>query len=191
MTASVILTGVMEDIGGKFSQDTLDALLLWADSEGTPDSWNNPLATTEGGYGGTDVNSAGVKSYPTENDGIAATYATLTGGGYSAVVKAIRTNASWSDIWSAVNASPWCSGCQGGLYPVALYDAIKAGGHIPEPSPGGGGGGGGGGGAPNEPPAGVDTGVLAAWSNLHQQAGPYANGLLDSLNTIIHSSPAR
>jgi len=190
VTASSILTGVMEDIGGPYNANTLDALLLWAESEGTPDSWNNPLATTLDCCGGTDVNSDGVKSYPTVNDGTSATWQTLQGSAYSAVVKAIRDNASWSDIWSAINASPWCSGCQNGLYPVALYDAIKAGGHIPAPAPGGGGGGGTPG-APAEPPAGVDPGVLAAWQNLHEQAGPYANSLLESLNSLTHSDPAR
>ena len=181
MSDSSLLTGVMEDIGGPFSQHTLDALLYWADSEGVPESWNNPLATTYSGYGGADVNSAGVKSYPTEQDGIDATYATLQGGGYSAVVKAIRGNASWSDIWSAVNASPWCGGCQGGKYPVALYDAIQSGGGTPPVSAGGGAPSGG---APSETPASVDPGVLAGWSNLHYQAGPVINEMLDTLNNL-------
>ena len=188
MSASSILAGVMEDIGGPYSADTLDALLLWAQSEGTPDSWNNPLATTLDCCGGTDVNSDGVKAYPTVNDGTSATYRTLQGSAYSAVVSAIRNNASWSDIWSAINASPWCSGCQSGLYPVALYDAIKAGGHIPQPSPGGGGGGNS---PPAEAPAGVDAGVIAAWENLHEQTGPYVNSLLQSANTLTHSDPSR
>jgi len=45
--------------------------------------------------------------------------------------------------------------------------------------------------APNEPPAGVDSGVLSAWSNLTEQAGPVTNGYLQALNTLTHSSPAR
>ena len=188
MTASSILTGVMEDIGGPYNENTLEALLLWAQSEGTPDSWNNPLATTLDCCGGTNVNSAGVKAYPTVNDGTAATWRTLQGSGYAAVRKAIRDNDSWSDIWSAVNASPWCSGCQSGLYPVALYDAIKAGGHIPAPPPGGSGGGNP---APSEAPASVAPGVVAAWQNLHDQAGPYLSSLLASVNTLTHSNPSR
>jgi len=44
---------------------------------------------------------------------------------------------------------------------------------------------------PNESPAGVDSGVLSAWSNLKVQAGPDANGYLQALNTLTHSDPSR
>lgn len=178
MSDSSILAGVMEDIGGPYSASTLQALLLWAQSEGVPASWNNPLATTLSGYGGTDVNSAGVKAYPTEQDGIDATYATLQGSSYAAVRSAIRNNDSWSDIWSAVNASPWCGGCQSGLYPVALYDAIKAGGHIPQPAPAGGSGGNV---PPAEPKAGVPGSVLTAWSGLKERTGSDAASQIATL----------
>jgi hypothetical protein len=45
--------------------------------------------------------------------------------------------------------------------------------------------------APAEAPAGVDPGVVAAWQNLHDQTGPYVNGLLQAFNTLTHSSPKR
>lgn len=170
MTAASILTGVMEKIGGKFSATTLTGLELWAQSEGTPDSWNNPLATTLSCCGGTDVNSSGVKSYPTENDGIDATYNTLTGGGYDAVVTAIRDNQSLTDLWTAINASPWCSGCQNGDYPVALYDYIHGGGKQP----------GGPGGSPPPPPAGPPPPGV-------QDNHDAANNAWDSLATALTS----
>jgi hypothetical protein len=109
------------------------ALTAWAESEGTPTDWNNWLATTENCCGGVSVNSAGVKQYPNEGSGINATWATLQGGAYSAVVSAFRGNKGLSAIWTAVNNSPWCGGCQNGLYPVVLYDLIKGSVHIPVP----------------------------------------------------------
>jgi hypothetical protein len=55
--------------------------------------WNNPLNTTEPGYGrvGT-ANSAGVGIYATPADGVAATVATLTNGHYPTLVQALRTS---------------------------------------------------------------------------------------------------
>lgn len=53
--------------------------------------WNNPLNTTEPGFGATrSVNGAGVKVYPTPADGVAATVATLTNGFYPNLVQALR-----------------------------------------------------------------------------------------------------
>lgn len=181
MSAAGVLAIVMELIGGPYDGNTLTALTLWADSEGTPDSWNNPLATTEPGFGGYDVNSAGVKAYPSEQAGAEATKATLDYGAYSAVVRAIRDNASWYSIWSAVNQSPWCGGCQGGRYPIALYDALGREGHIPpppRPSPPG---------PPSPPyerPQPVNKSVTAAWANLGQQTGPGINKLIDTFHTL-------
>jgi len=51
---------------------------------------HNPLNTTQPGFGATgNVNSIGVKIYPTAVQGIAATAATLLGG-YPAIVSALR-----------------------------------------------------------------------------------------------------
>lgn len=44
---------------------------------------------------------------------------------------------------------------------------------------------------PNEPNPNIASGVQGAWSNLRQQAGPYANDYLKAFNTLTHSSPAR
>lgn len=121
--------GVLAALGAPDTAVNLDALDWWAQSEGTPSWWNNWLATTEPGYGGRDVNSYGVKAYPTLDDGIAATAATLRGSAYFRVVQALRSGNSLTAIFDAVNASPWCYGCQAGHYPVALYN------HLGRPAP--------------------------------------------------------
>lgn len=111
----------------------LTALQLWAASEGMPPSENNWLATTEPGFGGRVVNSAGVRAYPSQAAGVAATWATLSGRAYMNVVTAFRDVAGLGAVWAAVNASPWCGGCQSGLYPVALHNALSGRIHIPRP----------------------------------------------------------
>jgi hypothetical protein len=52
---------------------------------------NNPLNVTEQGFGSvSSVNSAGVRIYPSQLDGIMATVAVITSGNYSAIVSALR-----------------------------------------------------------------------------------------------------
>lgn len=121
-------------MGAPANNVTVTALQLWAQSEGTPDSWNNWLATTLNCCGCSPVNSAGVCAYPTESDGVSATWQTLQGGAYGDVVAAFQAGTSLASIWSAINASPWCSGCQNGDYPIALYDYLQ--GKTGPPAPG-------------------------------------------------------
>lgn len=123
---------LLKKMGAPDSNASATSLQLWAQSEGTPPSWNNWLATTEPGFGGTPVNSAGVQAYPTETDGVDATYATLQGSAYLAVIDAFVSNAGAQIIWDAVNGSPWCAGCENGEYPVALYNYLQGhGGVVP------------------------------------------------------------
>lgn len=123
-------------IGAPETQSNLNALEWWAESEGMPAWENNWLATTIGGFGGVDVNGVGVKAYPSETAGVQALQATLEGGGYDAVLAAFRTNAPYGTIWTAINRSGWCSGCQSGLYPVVLYQHTGEGGGGPvSPNP--------------------------------------------------------
>ena len=75
----------------------VNLLVAWAYCElktgsGNPWAWNNPLSTTQPGFGGTPANSAGVMRYPTQAAGIAATVATLTNGRYGQIVDALKTS---------------------------------------------------------------------------------------------------
>lgn len=72
--------------------------------------------------------------------GVAATVSFLHGSYYVHVVAAFRGDHGPRAIWQAVNASPWCAGCQNGRYPIDLYDYLAgtAGGLPPQPGPGGG-----------------------------------------------------
>lgn len=65
------------------------------ESGGDAWQWNNPMNTTEPGFGNLGVvpgNSAGVKIYPTPAQGAAATVATLTNGLYPTLVSALQAS---------------------------------------------------------------------------------------------------
>lgn len=134
---------VLESLAAPVNLVTEVALMKWAQSEGMPTGDNNWLATTLDGYGGWAVNGAGVKHYPTLAAGVGATVATLELGYYTGIVAALRQGTTLAAIYRAINASPWCRGCQGGRYPVALAQAVAAG---PGPAP--------------PPPAAIPTGPV-------------------------------
>lgn len=129
---------VLALIGAKWTAAGTRALTLWAQSEGMTPSYHNPLATTLGGYGGHSINSAGVQSYPTWPQGERATAATLGASYYVGIVAALKAGNTLYRIWAAINASPWCNGCQKGHYPIALWNVLgksTPGGPPPPPPP--------------------------------------------------------
>lgn len=94
------------EMGWATSQQNLDALVAWQAAENTQALFN-PLATTEGWAGATDFNTAGVKSYLSLADGLAATKATLTNGLYGSVISAFAFQKPATDSGAAIDASPW------------------------------------------------------------------------------------
>ena len=91
---------ILEKLGATPTATNLNLLVAWSYCEkphysGSSWQWNNPLNTTEPGFGATtSVNSAGVKQYPTKSEGIAATVATLSNGRYSNLVTALKNSNS-------------------------------------------------------------------------------------------------
>lgn len=117
-------------LGAPVTWPNLDALQAWALSEsGYNSSYGtnlagplafNPLAITDS-YGVPtvgDVNSAGVKAFGSTAAGVDAT-AIFLEHGYQPVIQALK-DSNPKALFSAVNQSGWCSGCEGGQYPVAL-----------------------------------------------------------------------
>lgn len=115
---------MLAGIGARYTAAGTHALTLWAASEGMTPSYHNPLATTLGGYGGHSINSAGVQSYPSWTTGVRATVASLGQSYYTNIVAAFRAGNTLTRIFTAINHSPWCGGCQNGHYPVALWEAL-------------------------------------------------------------------
>lgn len=116
---------VCDILGAPSTGVNLEALHYWAVSEGMPTSYNNWLATTQNGFGGRVVNSVGVKAYPSVEDGAAATVKTLSNGHYPAIIEQLRYGKSIVQLYAAINDSPWCGGCQGGHYPIALFNFVE------------------------------------------------------------------
>lgn len=168
---------LLEALSCPLSEVNVDALQWWADSEGTPAGWNNWLATTLSGFGGVSVNGAGVKAYPSVQAGVDATAATLRGSAYRNVITALQDGNSFHEIWSAINSSPWCSHCQGGLYPIVLFQHLGA--VATGPAPGSFG-----------PPSGSysptqQNRAAAAWSGLSHQVIGGTNKHLSEFDRII------
>ena len=113
------------------SASNVRTLDVWAQSEGVV-SQNNPLASSGLHAGATGCiaqchhNSSPVYAYDSMTDGVTANVNFLYGSNYNAVRAAFRADAGMMAIFRAINASPWCSGCQNGLYPVYLYRAAIA-----------------------------------------------------------------
>lgn len=171
---------LLDVLGAPQSPLCADALQWWADSEGMPSWANNWLATTEPGFGGVIYNSAGVRAYPTLADGVDATAATLGFGAYRGVVAAFRAGTSLQDIWAEVNSSPWCGGCQGGLYPVVLFRNLGA---TPSPNPPPG--------PPPPPPGGGGTGkaqATAAWGDVQTALYQTANSQIARILAIQNAA---
>lgn len=91
---------ILSALGANWTDTNINLLVAWelceqkTGQEGNAWAWNNPLSTTEPGYGGTAANGAGVRQYPTQADGAAATAATLENGDYPDILKALRTSNS-------------------------------------------------------------------------------------------------
>jgi hypothetical protein len=117
---------LLNAIGAPTSDANRAALRLWAASEGTVNS-NNPLAISATPNGQTGcIAQCGtanpIYSYNSMTTGVQNTANFLKG--YPGIVAAFRQDAGIGPIWAAINGSPWCKGCQGGLYPVQMHNFL-------------------------------------------------------------------
>lgn len=118
----------LQQLGAPASVENLNALNYWAQSEGTTGS-NNPLAISGVHPGATTCiaqcgSSSPIMAYDSIASGVAANVAFLQNNNYGAVVSAFVHDQGMAAIWSAINNSGWCRGCQDGHYPSVLYGAL-------------------------------------------------------------------
>jgi peptidoglycan hydrolase-like protein with peptidoglycan-binding domain len=107
-TRSQFAWWLLEILGIEPQAANVQALVSWMNAENC-NAANNPLATTMPGYGSQNLpewNAAGVKQYPTLDDGLQATAATLTNGLYGPILAALR-GPSAQAVETAVERSPW------------------------------------------------------------------------------------
>jgi hypothetical protein len=114
-TWSVWADGVLAGIGAPADAANIDTLWAWSGAESGNDRmrFNNPLNTTQPeGPGNVDANSAGVKIYPTVEQGITATVITLLNGRYGIIVSNLRNSvprAAWGNACRQLET--WGTGC--------------------------------------------------------------------------------
>jgi hypothetical protein len=106
--------GVLYQIGAPVTENNLSILNFWARHEGGKAAFN-PLNTTKTAPNTTNYNSAGVKNYASQEDGIHATAVTLKLAYYPYILQAFKENKSLSywygnqgiienlKIWGTVN----------------------------------------------------------------------------------------
>src|SRR5690348_15339335 len=128
---------ILNMIRAPVNQTNLTALQAWALSESGYNStygtnmagpgYFNPLAITDG-YGVPSVksiNSDGVLAFANTQAGVTATVR-FWQHGYNDIITALR-NSDPVALYSAVNNSGWCAGCESGHYPVGLYGWLQGG----------------------------------------------------------------
>jgi hypothetical protein len=125
------ITLTLSDLGAPDTSTNRAALQEWAESEGMPASANNPLAASDKIAGWTPTPGFSEPTYPSI-EAAASLYAskfqTLT---YDAIGFALREGNDLNTIYEAINQSPWCSGCQGGHYPIVIYQQLFGGAGAP------------------------------------------------------------
>lgn len=97
------------------SQANIQFFEAWQKAEGggagaDGDAHYNPFNTTESAPGATSINSAGVKSYTSLQEGVQATAKTLVNGDYNKIIKALQSGNSAMADAQAEAATPWGTG---------------------------------------------------------------------------------
>lgn len=104
--------GILSSLNAPGSNNNVNKLNAWNACEGNLSGHsglgiNNPFNTTLDCCGGSSINSAGVKSYPTMTAGIQATVQTLQAARYAAIVTNLQKDGSFQNFAAAVGASGW------------------------------------------------------------------------------------
>lgn len=117
---------ILAGVGAPATPENRRALQAWAQAEGMKPEHNNPFATTwDTGTAGS-INSAGVKHYANQGEGVMATVNTLKN--YSGILSALRSGNNALAVADAIANSPWGTG---GL----VRKILQGGGGGEEPAP--------------------------------------------------------
>ncbi|HEY9715608.1 MAG TPA: hypothetical protein V6C72_19195, partial [Chroococcales cyanobacterium] len=117
-TASIdqFATALLEMLGLPVTPENLKFMEAWQKAEGggvgahDGDAAFNPFNTTEDWNGATSINSVGVKSYKSLQDGLNATAKVMTNGYYGPILAALKKGNSAMADAEAVAQTPWGTG---------------------------------------------------------------------------------
>jgi hypothetical protein len=123
---------LLQYMGLPETSNNINSLVSWGVAEGggfgggvpaDRAATNNVLNTSETGFGATLANGRTEPAYPTLQDGIQATAATLGNGNYGAILNDLQSSAPPSETLSAVVDSDWAASHYGGSIPLAPASA--------------------------------------------------------------------
>lgn len=102
---------ILAGIGAPVTPENKRFMYAWRAAEGGQAAFN-PFNTTQGAPGATNYNTAGVKNYASEEQGVAATVKTLLNGRYGDIVSALRDGGPGASAAAAqaLARSPWGTG---------------------------------------------------------------------------------
>lgn len=123
---------ILERLGAPITPENINLVVAWIWCEqphypGGAWRWNNPLCTTLAccNYSGV-ANAAGVKIYPTKEDGVEAAVRTLLGGNFPTLAHALQTSNPGEFLSATTEISRW------GTNPECLRKAYSSLGPPPE-----------------------------------------------------------
>jgi len=102
---------ILSGIGAPVTPENKRFMYAWRVAEGGQAAFN-PFNTTQGAPGATNYNTAGVKNYTSEEQGVAATVKTLLNGRYGEIVSVLRDGGPGASAAAAqaLARSPWGTG---------------------------------------------------------------------------------
>lgn len=116
---------ILAGLGAPVTPGGVAILVAWQACEGMPAYAHNPMATTDPSGASGVWNSAGVRIYPTEAAGIAATVKTLQNGRYPRIVAALGAGDPAAFIAARGEIETWGTGV--GCLASRLGQAVPAG----------------------------------------------------------------
>jgi hypothetical protein len=109
VTDSSFYAKLLENLGAPVSEENLKFLYAWRQAEGSGGTFN-PFNTTWDLPGSVSVNSHGVKSYETIEDGMVATLKTLRKTTYSCIVNGLKNDIGADKIAKCESLKTWGTG---------------------------------------------------------------------------------
>lgn len=127
MAVAEWITLTLDNLKAPHTPTNIVALEDWALSEGMPADSNNPLAASDQIEGAKPTPGFSEPSYPSAKAAAALYAKKLTSPTYEAIGFSLISGQDLNIIYTNINRSPWCQGCQGGDYPIVLYRQLYGG----------------------------------------------------------------
>ncbi len=109
VTDSNVYEKILEGIGAPVTDENMKFMLAWRQAEGKGGRYN-PFNTTQNMPGAVSMNSVGVKSYNSIEDGVTATIKTLKNGKYNCIIDGLVNNIGANNIAQCESLKTWGTG---------------------------------------------------------------------------------